>query len=89
MTAAEILEDLCEHFPDLLLADGVEDALMGIVDGASRQPVAAYDYAKCLKILIEGDGMSEDEAEEYMSFNVTDAYVGDLTPMFVHDWRAI
>ena len=29
------------------------------------------------------DGMSEDEAEEYFEFNVTGAWVGHGTPIFV------
>jgi hypothetical protein len=32
---------------------------------------------------MERDGMDEDEAEEYFEFNVTGAWVGHGTPVFV------
>jgi hypothetical protein len=76
-----------ENYDEILTADGFEDALIGVVDGACRAPVACYDYAKCIEILMTRDGMEEEDAHEYMSFNVTGAYVGEYTPLFVHDWR--
>jgi hypothetical protein len=82
----QILESLQENYPDCLTADGFEEALIGVVDGACRQPVACYDFKLCVEILVRG-GMSEEEAEEYLEFNVTGAYVGEMTPLFLHDWR--
>lgn len=86
MTTAEILDSLRDHYDEILLADGFEDALIGVVDGACRSPVACYDYARCIEILMEG-GMDEIEACEFMEFNVVGAYVGEHTPLFLHDWR--
>jgi len=76
-----------ENYDEILTADGFEDALIGVVDGACRSPVAAYDYQKCIEILTKRDGMEEEDAHEYMSFNVLGAFVGEYTPLFVHDWR--
>lgn len=45
--------------------------------------IAVYDYDKCVDILIERDGMSYDEAVDYMEFNVIGAYVGQQTPIFL------
>lgn len=87
MTPADMIESIRENYPDCLLADGFEDAVIGVVDGACRNPVVCYDYDKCAQILIERDGMSEEEAYEYIDFNVTGAYVGEMTPLFLHDWR--
>lgn len=86
MTSAEIIASLREHYPDLLLADGFDDAVIGLVDGACREPVVCYDFARCVQILVAG-GMEEDEAIEYLEFNTLGAYVGKETPLFVHDWR--
>jgi hypothetical protein len=72
---------------EILLADGFEDALVGWVVGACRQPVACYDYDKCAEILVKRDGMDEDEAYEYIDFNVIGAYVGPGTPLFVVNVR--
>ena len=86
MTSAQILESLRDNYPECLLADGFEEALIGVVDGACRQPVACYDFAKCVDILV-AQGMDEEEAEEYLEFNTLGAYVGEMTPLFLHDWR--
>jgi hypothetical protein len=82
-----MIESLRDNYPELLLADGFEAALLGVVDGACRTEVACYDYEKCVEILMTRDGMDETDAHEYMSFNVTGAYVGEYTPLFLHDWR--
>lgn len=87
MTGTEIKDYLIENNDELLFADGFEDAIIGTVTGACRPSVVAYDMQKCIDILVKRDGMSEEEAEEFISFNVTGAYVGELTPLFVYDLR--
>jgi hypothetical protein len=42
-----------------------------------------------MKVLQERDGMSNEEAHEYMEFNVVNAYVGDFTPVFMHSFFVI
>ena len=72
----------------VLYADGFEEAFIG-VGRQFNQHVAIYDYEKCVKILHERDGMDEDEAVEYMEFNVTGAYVGPATPIFLTTIKTI
>lgn len=69
--------------PDALFADGFEAAYIGAVQQFSLPPVACYDYDLCIGILV-AEGLSEDDACEHMSFNVTGAWVGENTPMFLH-----
>jgi len=66
---------------ETLYADGFEAALIGIGQQFNRE-LAIYDYDKCIEILMS-DGMSFDDAIEYMDFNVTGAWVGDHTPVFL------
>jgi len=66
----------------ILLADGFEDAFVGVARQFNKC-VAVYDHKKCIKILIDRDGMTPDEAEEYFEFNVIGSYVGELTPCFL------
>jgi len=87
VTPAEIREHLQNNYPDCLVADGFDEALIGLVDGACREPVVCYDYQKCVEILMQTSSMSEEEAEEFLEFNTLGAYVGKYTPLFVHDWR--
>lgn len=66
-----------------LKADGFDDAFVGVIQRCGQPVVLAYDYDKALQILVDRDGMSREEAEEYMEFNVVGAWVGDGTPAFV------
>jgi hypothetical protein len=74
----ELLE---EENPFALFANGFDDAIIGIT--ASAAPVVCYSIEKCIQILIERDGMDEDEAEEYFEYNVLGAYMGKYTPIFI------
>ena len=69
-------------------ADGFEEALIGYGQQFNH-PVAVYDTQKCLGILQDRDGMSEDEAVEYFDYNVQGAYVGDSTPIFLYNYGEI
>ena len=85
MTKDQIIELLEEGWPDdtFLLADGFEEAFAGVVYGKGRPSVTCYDRDACLSVLMDRDGMSLSEAEEFFSFNVDDAFVGEATPMFL------
>lgn len=83
MTRDDIAALASDHDFEVLLADGFEDAFIGFAERCSSSPVAVYDYANAVKILVNRDGMSEEEAEEYLQFNVLGAYVGEQTPWFV------
>jgi hypothetical protein len=70
---------------ECLLADGFELALIGVTVGSN--PVAVYDTNRMLYVLVHRDEMTEEEAREYLDFNVINAYVGEKTPIFVDlDW---
>jgi hypothetical protein len=68
----------------LLLADGYEPAFLGVAVSAGRKPVAVYDIDACINVLMERDGMSYEEAEEFFSFNTLGAYVGEQTPLYIN-----
>ena len=78
----DIVEYLQEQHPeiyiDILLADGFEEAFMGVSYSFGSAPKACYDTHKCIDILQKRDGMTLDEAVEYFDYNVTGAYVGDF-----------
>lgn len=76
-------EELAEDDPDLLFADGFDDAILGVARRCGSPDVVAYDYAKCADMLVARDGMSHEDAVEWMEFNVVGAYVGPRTPVFV------
>lgn len=67
----------------ILLADGFDGAVLGYGRQFNKDLVV-YDYERCVEILMERDGMTEEEADEYMEFNVIGAYMGEFTPVFLH-----
>ena len=66
----------------MLLAVGFEEALLGTGITYNNE-VAVYDYAKCIDILMQRESWTEEEAVEWMEYNVVSAYVGEQTPVFV------
>lgn len=77
------LEDLAELNPDALLADGLGAAIIGYTVNHHRPHVVVYDIQKCVEVLVERDGMTHEEADEYLSYNTLGAYVGENGPLFV------
>lgn len=75
-----IEEELSFINEQALLADGLDDALIGI---DMRDYVAVYDVDKCVDILMETSDMTREEAEEYFEHNTLGAYVGEYTPRFI------
>jgi hypothetical protein len=79
---SETLEFVQEMAPGILLADGLNDALIGICHQFGRPAVAAYDSDKIIEILMS-QSMTHEEAMEYFSFNIEGAWVGEYTPVFI------
>jgi len=64
-----------------MLFDGFEKAFLGILRRCGQSiPIAIYDYGRCMDILMERDGMEEDEAVEWIEHNSIGAWVGEGTP---------
>ena len=72
---------ISEEYPDLLKADGFDEAILGVVQRMGVQAIC-YDEDKVIEILMK-DGMSYEEAVEYFDFNIAGAWVGDSTPFFL------
>jgi len=79
--AEEILANLEE--PECLFMDGFDDAIIGVGQQYTNEVLVVYDRNKCIEILVERDGMTYEDAEEFFSFNSDCAWVGKKTPMIV------
>jgi len=86
MTRADI-EELCRDAEvDLLLADGLDAAFVGWLDGDADigpPPRAVYSKKLCIECLV-AQGMDWSQAAEYLEFNTFQAYVGPQTPLFLN-----
>lgn len=78
------LELLIDLYPDdeFLIADGFDDAVIGVDYGSSR---LIYSCKKCIEILIEQEEMTPEDAIEHFQYNVAGAWVGEKTPIWCED----
>jgi|TARA_R100000455_G_C6254776_1_gene110801 hypothetical protein len=75
---------MAEQKDPTLYADGFDKAIIGFAEEWIEVPRVIYSKAKMQDILIE-QGMSVEEALEYLEFNVWGAYVGEGTPIYAND----
>jgi hypothetical protein len=68
---------------EMLTADGLDAAIIGVGARCGQPDIVAYDVEKVLEILVARDGMSYEEALEFYEFNIEGAWVGDQTPLWV------
>tara|TARA_R100000734_G_scaffold111_1_gene123 strand:+ start:227 stop:451 length:225 start_codon:yes stop_codon:yes gene_type:complete len=70
----------------MLKADGFDKAIIGqTYDMVVQKDRLIYSIEKCVEILIERDGMTNEEAFEYLEFNVTGTYVAKDQPIFLYE----
>jgi len=79
----EYLNDTVFDAENVVLADGLDDAFVGVGSAFGGTTCAVYDKDKVIEILMTRDGMTHDEAWEFFDFNIAGAYVGEATPIFV------
>ena len=72
---------------EMLVADGLDEAILGVAYRAGSDPVMAYDISKIIKILMERDGMSREGAVEFYGLNIEQAYMGNRTPCYIDTER--
>lgn len=88
--AKQDIQDYCNTYFDdsVILADGFELAFLGCGYSYSGS-YAIYHMGNSIDILMQRDGMSFDEAEEYIEFNVLGAFVGDRMPVFMYPMKEL
>jgi hypothetical protein len=69
----------------LVKADGFEDAIIGVGGRINMPEFLIYSYNKCVKILMKREGWTHEEAIEWMDYNVVGSWVGETTPIFIHE----
>ena len=77
-----MIDSIVERYEDetFLKADGFDEAIIGVDETSSR---LIYSVSMCIEILMRD--MSEEDALEYFSYNVSGAYVGEQTPIWCTD----
>jgi hypothetical protein len=82
----KILDRILEEYPEeeFLKADGFDDAIIGVEYNSMK---LIYSTDLMHKILVDRDGMSDDDAIEFLEFNVFGAYVGEKTPIYCREFK--
>jgi len=66
--------------------DGFDEAIIGyasVWQNRSRVTTIVYDGEKMCKVLADRDGMTFDEAREFVEYNIEGGYIGEDTPIVV------
>jgi hypothetical protein len=72
-----------EEAEGAIILDGLDGAIIGVVEEFGNSPRILYSKEKIIDILVERDGMTSEEAIEYYDFNILGLYAGEQNPVFL------
>jgi hypothetical protein len=76
-----IIEKITENNPDAILWDDLDEAVIGF----TTDYVAVYDLDKLSECLLkQNSDWSEQDALEWIDYNILGAYVGEHTPLHIY-----
>jgi hypothetical protein len=75
--------DIDEYAEGAIILDGLDDAIIGIVEEFGNGPRILYSKNKILTILCERDLMTHSEAVEFFDYNIIGLYAGEQNPIFL------
>jgi hypothetical protein len=76
-------DDINEFAEGAVILDGLDDAIIGIVEEFGNGPRILYSKDKILTILCDRDGMSIEESEEFYGYNIVGLYAGEQNAVFL------
>ena len=74
-----------EYAPDAIILTDLDEAIVGIVESFGGGSRILYDKNKILDILMERDGMTHGEAEEFYDYNILGLYASPQNAIFMED----
>jgi hypothetical protein len=75
--------DIDEYCEGAVILDGLDDAIIGIVEEFGNSPRILYSKDKILEILQKRDLMTEQEAEEFYDYNILGLHAGEQNAVFL------
>jgi len=79
----KVLIDIDEYAEGAVLLDGLESAIIGIVQEFGNGNRVLYSKQRILDILQERDLMTMGEAEEFYDYNILGLYAGEQNAVFM------
>lgn len=80
----ELIQQLNDNEQTTILYDNLDNALIGIGNQYTKQPIAIYSHRLIIETLIN-DGLTYEEATEYTDHNIIGLWTGEQTPLILHD----
>ena len=68
---------------ETMFIDGCDQAIIGLACRCGQPPIVVYDHDKLVEKFMT-DGMTDEEALEWISFNIESAWHGKGTPAVMH-----
>ena len=81
-------QDIADMYGEELLfldPEKMDSCILGVATRCGLPPTVVYDKEKIALQFIE-DGMTYEEAVEYIEYNIEGAYVGENTPLILEAW---
>lgn len=78
-------QDIADMYGDELLfidPEKFDKCIIGVATRCGMQASVVYDRDELIKVYMD-EGMTEEEASEWISYNVEGAYVGETTPLIM------
>jgi hypothetical protein len=75
--------DIDEFAEGAIKLDGLDEAIIGIVEEFGNERRILYSKHKILEILTKRDLMTWSEAEEFYDYNILGLYAGEQNPIFL------
>lgn len=75
-----VRDEIAEANPDAIMWDGMDEAAIGIAGRCGKPILVVYDYEKCIQAVMK-QGLTYEQAMEYVDFNIVGAWVGEHTPL--------
>jgi len=66
--------------------DGLDSCVIGVCCRCGQEDVLLYDGHKVVELLMDRDGMTWEEAEEFYCLNISGAWMGSGTPCFMEPY---
>ena len=78
-----MLVNINEYAEGAILLDGLEDAIIGIVEEFGNGRRILYSKSKILSILCERDLMDIEDAQEFYYYNIVGLHSGEQNAVFL------
>lgn len=79
----ELGDDPIAEAKEFCLPVGFEDCMVGVGYRCGSEPVAVLDFDKMVECLMHRDGMSTEDASEFIAYKIMNAWVGEETPFIL------